>query len=138
MATITLKNRAFPKKKTKRELERATWVLEPQVFGLAYEQMLNAVRDAGHDLVLWEDTWRETGDWPRLADRVVVFHGSLGNAARVRSELSWRPGAFCATKAFRCTAWYPMSARWLLHYATTCVTMIFGQRISFSKKERMV
>ncbi len=44
----------------------------------------------------------------------MVFHGSLGNADRVRRELPWRPGSYCATDRFRCSAWYPGAERWLL------------------------
>jgi len=85
--------------------------------------MLAAVRDAGHDLVVWQDAWWETGAWPELADRAVVFHGSLGNADRVRFELPWRPGAFCDTQAFHCTEWYPRAAKWLLHSVWRATTV---------------
>ncbi len=101
--------------RVKSEAVKTTWVLEPQVFGPGYEAMSNAVREAGHGLVLWDDLWWETGDWPRLSDYSVIFHGSLGNAARVHSDLPWRPGAFCQTRAFYCTAWYPGASQWILN-----------------------
>jgi len=98
-------------------------VLESQVFGSTYETIMTAVRDAGHDLVVWQDAWWETGAWPSLAEQAVVFHGSLGNAARVRTELPWRPGAFCDARAFHCTEWYPRAAKWLLHRVWRATTV---------------
>jgi hypothetical protein len=92
-----------------------TWVLEPEVFPESHDAMRAAALDPGCEVVLWQDEWWVSGRWPRLPDRRVVFHGSLGNADRVRRELPWTPGAFCDTRAFHCTAWYPRAQRWLLH-----------------------
>ena len=63
------------------------------------------------------------GHTPRLAETRVVFHGSLGNAARITQELPWRPGAFCATDRFRCSAWYPDAKPWLLHQSWVLTTV---------------
>ncbi len=84
------------------------WVLEPDVFTQAsFEAMRDAVRVAGDEVVAWDDDWWSTGRWHSLVDRRVVFHGSLGNAARIAAELQWKPGAFCATSAFACSSYYP-------------------------------
>jgi hypothetical protein len=40
----------------------------------------------------------------------VVFHGSLANADRIARELPWRPGAYCSTERFACSAWWPAIA----------------------------
>ena len=96
-------------------MSAVTWVLEAEAFPESHEAMRAAVLGAGHELVLWKDEWWVTGRWPRLADQSVIFHGSLGNADRIRTELPWRPGAYCDTPAFHCTAWYPRAQRWLLH-----------------------
>ena len=45
----------------------------------------------------------------------VLFHGSLGNADRIRRTLPWRPGVYCEAEAFQCSAWYPRARPWLLH-----------------------
>jgi len=92
-----------------------SWVLEPDVFPTRYSAIVEAVGRAGHAVIRWKDDWWSTGKWPGLADHTVVFHGSLGTAARIRTELPWRPGAFCNTAAFECTAWYPHARDWLLH-----------------------
>ena len=92
-----------------------TWVLEAEVFPESHEAMRSAVLEAGHDVILWNDEWFVTGRWPRLPDRTVIFHGSLGNAHRIRTEFPWRPGAYCNAPAFHCTAWYPRAQPWLLH-----------------------
>ena len=98
-------------------MPKVTWVLEADVFPESHEAMRAAVADAGGEVVLWQDEWWITGRWPRLPDGSVVFHGSLGNADRVHRELPWTPGAFCDTRAFHCTSWYPRAQRWLLHQA---------------------
>jgi hypothetical protein len=89
-----------------------TWVLETGVFADGHAGLEAAARRAGHRVVHWNDDWWE-GGWPRLEGR-VIFHGSLGNAARTK-DLPWTPGAYCDVGAFCCSAWYPMAAAWLLH-----------------------
>lgn len=92
-----------------------TWVLEANVFPARYTALEDAVRRAGHAVLQWNDDWWSTRSWPRLGDKTVLFHGSLGNAARIRSELGWNPGAYCHTAAFECSAWYSGVRDWLLH-----------------------
>jgi hypothetical protein len=94
---------------------QVTWVLEPQVFSQEYRFIPQALREAGHAMVTWDDDWWRSGAWPRIVDHAVVFHGSLGNAARVRSDLPWIPGAYCDVEAFHCSKWYPGAQHWLLH-----------------------
>jgi len=94
-----------------------TWVLEAEVFPESHETLRAAVLEAGHEVLAWQDAWWLSGQWPRLPNRPVVFHGSLGNADRIRRELPWRPGSYCDTAAFHCTAWYPRTRQWLLHQA---------------------
>lgn len=90
-----------------------TWMLEADMFPESHDRMSAAVSKAGFAVAMWNDEWWLNGRWPRT-DR-VIFHGSLGNAARIRAELPWRPGAFCATEAFHCSAWYPRAKEWLVH-----------------------
>lgn len=95
-------------------MNRVTWVLETGAFADEQRALRDAVTAAGHDILIWDDEWWSSGRWPRLTSP-AVFHGSLGNAARIRDELPWRPGAYCNTAAFHCTVWYPAARRWLLH-----------------------
>lgn len=90
-----------------------TWVLEVDAFASRDEALESSARQAGHQVVHWSDEWWNTRDWPSLAERPVLFHGSLGNAARIRSEIAWQPGAFCDVAAFHCSAWYPRAREWL-------------------------
>ncbi len=99
-----------------------TWVLEPDVFPDGHAGLRKAATDAGHRVVTWDDDGWATGRWPRRADTPTVSHGSLGNAARILDELPWRPGSFCATRRFFCSAWYPDAAPWLLHEAWVSTT----------------
>jgi ATP-grasp domain, R2K clade family 3 len=92
-----------------------TWVLEGEVFPDSHTTMKEAVLAGGHSVVHWSDEWWLTGRWPRLDETRAVFHGSLANAARIRQQLPWAPGAFCTTERFRCSAWYPAARPWLLH-----------------------
>ena len=74
-----------------------------------------AIVAAGHERLVWDDLEVLSAGFPRPSHGVVVFHGSLGTAERVRRELPWRPGAYCRVEAFACSSWYPRAARWLLH-----------------------
>ena len=91
------------------------WVVEGSVFDATYDhRMATATGLHGHRLVQWDDGWWEAGV-PEF-NGPVVFHGSLGNAHALRSRVpAWTPGAYCATDAFRCSAWYPRAHDWLLH-----------------------
>lgn len=90
------------------------WVLEREMFPRSHAVMCAAVRGAGCELREWRDDWRESGG-PALAEGAVVFHGSLGNAAAIRGRFPWRPGAYCDTPAFHCSAWYSQAREFLLH-----------------------
>lgn len=92
-----------------------TWVLEAGAFPKSHQAMNDAVLAAGHQVCLWKDDWWLNGRWPQLSGSAVVFHGCLGNAARIREKISWRPGAYCNVAAFHCSAWYPAARKWLLH-----------------------
>lgn len=97
------------------EQKRVAWVLEAEVFPDSHERMRDAVLATSGEVVLWNDDWLANESWPRLLDRTVIFHGSLGNAAVIAERLTWTPGSFCDTKQFRCSEWYPRAAQWLRH-----------------------
>jgi hypothetical protein len=97
------------------ERSDVAWVLEAEAFPDSHSEIRRAVEQAGHEVVSWSDDWWGSGRWPRFSECPVVFHGSLGNAARIVETLPWRPGAFCRTEAFHCSSWYPHAERWLLH-----------------------
>ncbi len=63
----------------------------------------------------WSDAWWSDGVPSRVPNSSVVFHGSLGNAARITSELRWSPGSFCPVQSFHCSSWYESARRWLVH-----------------------
>jgi hypothetical protein len=90
-----------------------TWVLEREVFASG-DCIRGAASEAGHRIVEWSDEWWASSGWPQL-DGPVLFHGSLGNAARIPQVVPWKPGAYCDTAQFHCSAWYPAVANWLLH-----------------------
>lgn len=96
-------------------MSRVTWILEAEVFPQSHSAMCNAVRAAQCDLLIWNDDWLVSSDRPDLSDRIVVFHGSLGNASAIRSNFTWKPGAFCDTERFACSAWFEHAKDFLLH-----------------------
>jgi hypothetical protein len=91
------------------------WLLEVGMFGERERSLAEAVRRSGQRCSEWQDDWWTTKRWPVDPGEPVLFHGSLGNAARIREELSWRPGAFCNVAAFACSSWYGAAAQWLVH-----------------------
>jgi len=92
-----------------------TWVIERDVFSSSDDEFAAAIESCGGRVVLWDDAWWMNSGWPKLNDGPVVYRGCLANAARVAEEVDWKPGAFCNTAEFNCTAWYPDAASWLLN-----------------------
>ena len=90
-----------------------TWVLQRDVFANG-DCIRSAASEAGHRVVEWSDEWWASSRWP-LLDAPVLFHGSLGNAARIPGVVPWKPGVYCDTARFHCSTWYRAVAKWLLH-----------------------
>lgn len=97
------------------------WVLESEVFPHSHIELRAAVQRAGQRLIEWDDHWWSSGRWPTIEESAVVFHGSLGNAARLAAASPWRPGAFCNSAAFHCSHWYPGAQAWLLNSDWRCL-----------------
>ena len=99
------------------------WLLERDVFGDGTPPLLEAARRAGHGVTIWRDDWWSSGAFPTIDDERVVFHGSLGNAARIAALGRWSPGAYCDVERLRCSAWFPAAERWRLNerYVQTTV-----------------
>lgn len=94
---------------------KINWVLEREIFFDNHERLMEAAVNAGNRVISWDDDWWENGKWPKLENQFTIFHGSLGNADRIVSELPWNPGAFCNTPAFHCNSWYENAKKWLVH-----------------------
>lgn len=105
------------------------WLLEPDVFREGPHPLVAAARRAGHGVTSWRDEWWSTGAYPTLDDDRVVFHGSLGNAARIAALGRWSPGAYCNVERLRCSSWTPASASWRLNasYLNTTVRELCEQ-----------
>lgn len=91
------------------------WVLEREMFNDNHDRLAEAASAAGHKVISWDDIWWENGKWPNIGNQPTIFHGSLGNASRIVTDLSWNPGAFCNTPAFECRSWYDKAKQWLIH-----------------------
>lgn len=92
-----------------------TWVLESNVFPETHAPLRKAIRARGHRLIEWTDSWWAEGIPSDIPSSHVIFHGSLGNAARIAEQLQWSPGSFCPVQAFHCSAWYDATRQWLVH-----------------------
>lgn len=92
-----------------------TWVLESGIFPSTHEPLRSALKLLDIPTIEWSDAWLSDGVPSRVPTDNVVFHGSLGNAAWVQTELGWTPGSFCPVDAFRCTSWYADVEPWLLN-----------------------
>lgn len=99
------------------------WIIEEGVFSGSGTAIADAAKTAGHRVVPWEDRWWTESQWPPLNDVPVVFRGCLENAARVANEIAWKPGSFCNTEAFACSAWYPSAQPWLIHTGWKATTV---------------
>jgi len=91
------------------------WVLEQDVLPELHEKMARSIRACGMSVIPWQDDWKSTGDWPQLTSQRAIFHGSLENAAFVRNEIPWKPGAYCNVERFQCSSWYPSTSRWVFN-----------------------
>ncbi|MBE7465327.1 MAG: ATP-grasp domain-containing protein [Planctomycetes bacterium] len=96
-------------------MESVTWIVDPAMFPPSYKAFCDTISRLGHKCLTWNLDWWHTGKWPKLEKQAVVFHGSLGNADRVRRELRWKPGAYCASESFFCSVWYSQAKPWLVH-----------------------
>lgn len=90
-----------------------SWIVEPVVFPDRYQHFIAAIKRAGHELLIWDET-TTLESVPAPEHDVCVFHGSLGTAANIRKAARWSPGAYCNIDGFHCSAWYPTAREYLL------------------------
>ncbi len=81
-----------------------TWLIEDLGDGAA-QRMIAAVQRAGSTAVTWQDSWWDDQRLPSWVGSSVLFHGSLGNAARIAARGDWRPGAFCNVSDMSYSRW---------------------------------
>lgn len=96
-------------------MSKVTWILESEVFPDTHSSLRQAIINANEPLIDWSDRWWTDGIPTSIPNKQVVFHGSLGNAARIEEQLGWSPGSFCPVDNFRCSVWYENARPWLVH-----------------------
>lgn len=84
------------------------WWLERDVFGENEASLAAAARSAGHSVHFWSDDWWASQRFPAPEGARVIFHGSLGNAARLAALKRFIPGAYAQVSAFYCHRWLPV------------------------------
>jgi hypothetical protein len=92
-----------------------TWIIESNIYHDNDARLVEAAKVQGDEIIRWDDRWILHNKFPTPLNNFTVFHGSLGIASQITSQTNWKPGAFCTTKNFYCSAWYANSRDWLIH-----------------------
>jgi hypothetical protein len=87
---------------------KSVWLLEREMFADGHAALAAAIHENGGRIVDWSDTWWAEKRPPALHDELVVFHGSLGNAAKIVEQMPRRPGAFCNVSQLSCSHYVPL------------------------------
>lgn len=74
------------------------WIIENGGF-VSGDILLDSVKKLNKNFVLWNDDFWKTKEY-EVFDKNSIFHGSLGNASKIKNEISWTPGALCDEKGF--------------------------------------
>ena len=99
------------------------WILEHNVFLAAGHPLTSAVARAGHRAIAWDDDRVSFQKLPPETEEPTMFHGSLEIADKIAKLKRWRPGAYCNTAGFMCSAWYPRLDLWLLNLTHVFTTV---------------
>ncbi len=99
------------------------WILERNIFPDNHERLVVAVEKNGQEVISWKDNWWGDSKVKDYNGRDAIFHGCLENAARINSEATWKPGAYCNIEAFKCSAWYPNAMAWIVNSKWTLTTV---------------
>jgi hypothetical protein len=100
-----------------------TWIIESNIYNDNDSRLVEAAKVQGNEIIRWDDGWILRNNFPTPLNSFTVFHGSLGNASQITSQTNWKPGAFCTTKNFYCSAWYSNCKDWLIHKKWTFTTV---------------
>ena len=115
-----------------------TWIIESDVYNDNNSRLVDAAKALGHEIIRWDDEWILRNKFPTPLNSFTVFHGSLGIASQITSRTNWKPGAFCTSKNFYCSAWYSYCQDWLIHKKwvyTTVSKFIADPDLIFEKIE---
>ncbi len=84
--------------------------------------LLEALRDLQKEHIIWQDDFWTTKEY-KTFPKNSIFHGSLGNAARVKREMDWQPGSLCDEEAFSFSLIYKKYRDFLLNRAPIFTTI---------------
>jgi hypothetical protein len=74
------------------------WIIEDSGFANG-DILLPALKKLGKQYCLWSDDFWKTEEYKSFPKN-SIFHGSLGNASRIKKELDFSPGSLCDEKSF--------------------------------------
>jgi hypothetical protein len=93
---------------------KVIWLLEPDVLVDLHTRLRVSAKAIGHQVKAWSNSAFD--DPKQFEAAYVLFHGSLGVAAKVAESGLWWPGAFCDVERFACSEWYAAAGPWLLNH----------------------
>ena len=75
------------------------WIIENEAFANG-DILLPVLKSLGKDYILWDDNYWNTEEYKSFP-KESIFHGSLGNAERIRKLYYFSPGSICNEVGFR-------------------------------------
>ncbi len=89
------------------------WVIENDAFANG-DILLGSLERLQKEHVVWHDEFWITREYEAFPKN-SIFHGSLGNAARLKREMDWQPGSLCDEEEFSFSSIYKKYRDFLLN-----------------------
>ncbi|MBR5867701.1 MAG: hypothetical protein IKZ04_07300, partial [Spirochaetaceae bacterium] len=74
------------------------WVIENEAF-IKGDILLDFLKKNKKNFIVWKDEFWITKEYQTFPID-SIFHGSLGNASKIKKELNWVPGSLCDENGF--------------------------------------
>lgn len=98
-----------------------TWIIENEAFADG-DILLPSLRSLGMDYILWDDNFWNSQEYKSFP-KTSIFHGSLGNASRIKNELDLSPGSLCDETGFSYSYIFENYKEYLLNQNPVFITI---------------
>ncbi len=98
-----------------------TWIIENEAFA-GGDILLPALKSLGKDYILWDDNYWKTEEYLNFP-KESIFHGSLGNAEKIRKLCYFSPGSICNEVGFKYSQSYEVFKDYLLNQEVIFTTI---------------
>ena len=98
-----------------------TWIIENEAFA-GGDILLPALKSLGKDYILWDDNYWKTEEYLNFP-KESIFHGSLGNAEKIRKLCYFSPGSICNEVGFKYSQSYEVLKDYLLNQEVIFTTI---------------